>query len=79
MNNRLDRIEMELSALTTRVAVVEELSKTRQEHTDKQILEIKASLVEISRNTTWLVRLIVGSIISAFLVWIFNGGLAGAS
>lgn len=77
MSPRLDRIEEEVRRLSTRVAVVEELGKTQQKHTDQQINEIKASLTEIKNNTTWLVRLIIGSIISSILLWIYNGGLAG--
>lgn len=79
MKDRLDRIEFEVNGIITRLTVVEQLMKDRQERTDKEIAEIKSSLKEINRNTTWLVRLIIGSIISGFLLWVINGGMAGAS
>jgi len=79
MKDRLDRIEFEVNGIITRLTVVEQLMKDRQERTDKEIAEIKSALKEINRNTTWLVRLIIGSIISGFLLWVINGGMAGAS
>lgn len=48
--------------------------ETRTTVNEKDIVNINKLLDKISANTTWILRLIVGSLIGAALTFLFKGG-----
>lgn len=63
-DNRLDKLELRVNSLETRLAIAE-----------TNIKEIYKSLDSIKNNTTWILRIIIGAIIGALLTLILKGGL----
>jgi chromosome segregation ATPase len=64
MEQRLEKLEHRVSALETRVAVAE-----------TNIKDIKADLDSIKNNTTWILRLVIGTIITALVGLVIKGGM----
>lgn len=64
IDNRLDKIEIRISDLEKNAAV-EEVHRTN----------VESRLGKIETNLTWLVRLMVGAIISAGLAFLLNGSV----
>lgn len=64
VEGRLDKIELRIADLEKNAAV-EEVHRTN----------VELRLGKIETNLTWLVRLVVGAIISAGLAFLLNGGL----
>ncbi|WP_281487027.1 hemolysin XhlA family protein [Lysinibacillus sphaericus] len=64
MEQRMERLETDMTDVKTRLAVVE-----------LNIKEIREDLGGIKDNTTWILRLLIGGLASAVLAFIIKGGL----
>lgn len=64
VDKRVVKLESDVSDLKTRMAVAE-----------AGIKDVKEDLSSIKNNTNWILRLIVGAIISALLGLIVKGGM----
>lgn len=64
VNKRVVKLESDVSDLKTRMAVAE-----------AGIKDVKEDLSSIKNNTNWILRLIVGAIVSALLGLIIKGGV----
>ncbi|AZU62431.1 hemolysin XhlA family protein [Neobacillus mesonae] len=62
MDKRLDKIEDNMSDVKSRIAVAETTIK-----------DVKEDIVSIKDNTTWILRIIVGAIITTLLGLIIKG------
>ena len=62
--SRLKKVEGDVSDLKIRMAVAE-----------SNIKEIKEDVSSIKGNTTWILRLVIGGLISAAITFIAKGGL----
>lgn len=64
VDKRVVKLESDVSDLKTRMAVAE-----------AGIKDVKEDLSSIKNNTNWILRLIVGAIVSALLGLIVKGGV----
>lgn len=64
VDKRVVKLESDVSDLKTRMAVAE-----------AGIKDVKEDLSSIKNNTNWILRLIVGAIVSALLGLIVKGGI----
>lgn len=64
VNERVIKLESDVSDLKTRMAVAE-----------AGIKDVKEDLSSIKNNTNWILRLIVGAIVTALLGLIVKGGV----
>lgn len=64
MEDRVQKLESDMVDVKTRLAVAE-----------SNIKEIYKTLDKINNNTTWILRLIIGTIIAALLGLIIQGGI----
>ncbi|PIJ96855.1 hemolysin XhlA family protein [Lysinibacillus sphaericus] len=64
MEQRMERLETDMTDVKTRLAVVE-----------LNIKEIREDLGGIKDNTTWILRLLIAGLASAVLAFIIKGGL----
>lgn len=64
MEERVGKLEGDVSDLKTRVAVAEAGLK-----------DVKEDISSIKGNTTWILRLVIGAIIAALLGLIIKGGI----
>lgn len=64
MEPEIAKIKEDVAELKTRMAVAE-----------SSIKDIKEDLSSIKSNTTWIIRLIVGAIILAFIGFAMQGGI----
>ncbi|AZU62401.1 hemolysin XhlA family protein [Neobacillus mesonae] len=62
MDKRLDKLEDDISDVKTRIAVAE-----------TNIKDVKEDIASIKSNTTWILRIIVGAIITTLLGLIIKG------
>lgn len=64
MEDRVLKLENEMSDVRTRLAVAE-----------SNIKDVKEDISSIKSNTTWILRIVVGAIVSAVLTLIIKGGI----
>ncbi|MFU8647091.1 hemolysin XhlA family protein [Lysinibacillus sp. fkY74-1] len=64
MDQRIERLETDMTDVKTRLAVAE-----------SNIKEIREDLGETKDNTIWILRLLIGGLASAVLAFIIQGGL----
>lgn len=64
MDERVSRIESDVSDIKTRLAVAE-----------SNIKDVKEDISSIKGNTTWTLRIIIGAIILALMGLILKGGV----
>lgn len=64
MENRVTKLEHDVTDLKTRMAVAE-----------NSIKDVKEDLSAIKSNTTWILRIIIGTIVAALLGLLFKGGM----
>ncbi|WGT38231.1 hemolysin XhlA family protein [Lysinibacillus sp. 1 U-2021] len=64
MEQRMERLETDMTDVKTRLAVAE-----------SNIKEIREDIGGIKDNTTWILRLLIGGLISAIFAFIIKGGL----
>jgi hypothetical protein len=64
VEDRVQKLESDMVDVKTRLAVAE-----------SNIKEIYKTLDKINNNTTWILRLIIGTIIAALLGLIIQGGI----
>lgn len=64
VNKRVVKLESDVNDLKTRMAVAE-----------AGIKDVKEDLSSIKNNTNWILRLIVGAIVTALLGLIIKGGM----
>lgn len=64
VNKRVVKLESDVSDLKTRMAVAE-----------AGIKDVKEDLSSIKSNTNWILRLIIGAIVTALLGLIIKGGV----
>ncbi|GIN42185.1 hypothetical protein J19TS1_51340 [Heyndrickxia oleronia] len=58
------KLENEISEVKTRLAVAESTIK-----------DLKEDIASIKSNTTWILRIVIGAVISSILGLIINGGI----
>lgn len=63
-SHRIAKLENDMSDVKSRLAVAE-----------SSIKEIKEDVGDIKDNTTWILRLLVGGLIGAFITFVLSGGL----
>jgi hypothetical protein len=64
MEERVQRLEVDMVDVKTRLAVAE-----------SNIKDMREDISAIKNNTTWILRLIVGGIVGALLTFIIRGGV----
>lgn len=64
MDDRVTKLEYDMTDVKTRLAVAEAGLK-----------DMKEDMQSIKNNTTWLLRLVIGAIIGAVLALVFKGGV----
>ncbi|MEK0285908.1 hemolysin XhlA family protein [Caldifermentibacillus hisashii] len=64
MDDRVTKLEYDMTDVKTRLAVAEAGLK-----------DMKEDMQSIKNNTTWLLRLVIGAIISAVLALVLKGGV----
>lgn len=64
MEDRVIKLESDMSDVKTRLAVAEAGLK-----------DMKEDMQSIKNNTTWLLRLVIGAIIGAVLALVLKGGV----
>lgn len=64
MEQRVSNLEKDMVDVKTRLAVAE-----------SNIKDIKEDVSDIKNNTVWIIRLIVGGIVTAILGFLINGGM----
>ncbi|MGE7985156.1 hemolysin XhlA family protein [Lysinibacillus fusiformis] len=64
MEQRMERLETDMTDVKTRLAVAE-----------SNIKEIREDIGGIKDNTTWILRLLIGGLVSAMVAFIIKGGL----
>ncbi|MCM3455667.1 hemolysin XhlA family protein [Heyndrickxia oleronia] len=64
MEERILKLENEISEVKTRLAVAESTIK-----------DLKEDIASIKSNTTWILRIVIGAVISSILGLIINGGI----
>ena len=61
---RVTKLEADMTDVKTRLAVAE-----------SNIKDVREDLTSIKANTTWILRIVIGAIISAVLALILKGGV----
>lgn len=64
MEERVSKLESDISDVKTRLAVAE-----------SNIKDIKEDIASIKNNTTWILRIVIGAVVSAVLGLIIKGGM----
>lgn len=64
MEQRMERLENDMTDVKTRLAVAE-----------SNIKEIREDIGGIKDNTTWILRLVIGGLVGALLTFIIKGGM----
>lgn len=64
MEQRMGRLENDMTDVKTRLAVAE-----------SNIKEIREDIGGIKDNTTWILRLLIGGLVGAMVAFIIKGGL----
>ncbi|WP_418301275.1 hemolysin XhlA family protein [Lysinibacillus fusiformis] len=64
MEQRMGKLENDMTDVKTRLAVAE-----------SNIKEIREDIGGIKDNTTWILRLLIGGLVSAMVAFIIKGGL----
>ena len=64
MEQRVGKLENDMTDVKTRLAVAE-----------SNIKEIREDIGGIKDNTTWILRLLIGGLVSAMVAFIIKGGL----
>ncbi|EFI68463.1 Phage-related XpaF1 protein, involved in cell lysis [Lysinibacillus fusiformis ZC1] len=64
MEQRVGKLENDMTDVKTQLAVAE-----------SNIKEIREDIGRIKDNTTWILRLLIGGLVSAILPFIIKGGL----
>ncbi|MEK5171913.1 hemolysin XhlA family protein [Heyndrickxia sp. FSL W8-0496] len=64
MEERILKLENEISEVKTRLAVAESTIK-----------DLKEDIASIKSNTTWILRIVIGAVISSIPGLIINGGI----
>lgn len=64
MDQRVEKLEVEMSDVKTRLAVAE-----------SNIKDIKEDISSIKSNTTWLLRIVLGAIVLAIMGLVIKGGV----
>lgn len=64
MEQRMGRLENDMTDVKTRLAVAE-----------SNIKEIREDIGGIKDNTTWILRLVIGGLVGALLTFIIKGGM----
>ncbi|WP_342540551.1 hemolysin XhlA family protein [Heyndrickxia sp. FSL K6-6286] len=64
MEERILKLENEISEVKIRLAVAESTIK-----------DLKEDIASIKSNTTWILRIVIGAVISSILGLIINGGI----
>lgn len=64
MEDRVSKLEGDVSDLKTRMAVAE-----------SSIKDVKEDISSIKNNTTWILRLIIGAFIMALIGLVWKGGV----
>ncbi|MCS5499794.1 hemolysin XhlA family protein [Lysinibacillus sp. A4] len=64
MDQRIERLETDMTDVKTRLAVAE-----------SNIKEIREDIGGIKDNTTWILRLVIGGLVGALLTFIIKGGM----
>ncbi|MDC6267996.1 hemolysin XhlA family protein [Lysinibacillus sp. FSL R7-0073] len=64
MDQRIERLETDMTDVKTRLAVAE-----------SNIKEIREDIGGIKDNTTWILRLLIGGLVGAMVAFIIKGGL----
>ncbi|SPT99266.1 XpaF1 protein [Lysinibacillus capsici] len=64
MEQRMERLETDMTDVKTRLAVAE-----------SNIKEIREDIGGIKDNTTWILRLVIGGLVGALLTFIIKGGM----
>ncbi|MEK6452629.1 hemolysin XhlA family protein [Caldifermentibacillus hisashii] len=64
MDDRVTKLEYDMTDVKTRLAVAEAGLK-----------DMKEDMQSIKNNTTWLLRLVIGAIIGAVLALVLKGGV----
>ncbi|MCI1615891.1 hemolysin XhlA family protein [Heyndrickxia oleronia] len=64
MEERILKLENEISEVKTRLAVAESTIK-----------DLKEDIASIKSNTTWILRIVIGAVISSILGLIIHGGI----
>ena len=64
MENRVAKLESDMTEVKTRLAVAE-----------SSIKDVKEDISSIKNNTNWILRLVVGAIVGAVLSLIIRGGV----
>ncbi|MED4888925.1 hemolysin XhlA family protein [Lysinibacillus fusiformis] len=64
MDQRIERLETDMTDVKTRLAVAE-----------SNIKEIREDIGGIKDNTTWILRLLIGGLVGALVAFIIKGGL----
>ncbi|MFA1738777.1 hemolysin XhlA family protein [Lysinibacillus fusiformis] len=64
MDQRIERLETDMTDVKTRIAVAE-----------SNIKEIREDIGGIKDNTTWILRLLIGGLVGAMVAFIIKGGL----
>lgn len=64
MEQRMGRLENDMTDVKTRLAVAE-----------SNIREIREDIGGIKDNTTWILRLVIGGLVGAMLTFIIKGGM----
>ena len=78
---RLDRLDRDIAELkhahknmAAKIGVMETQDAVATVHREN----VEKRLTSIEDTLKWLVRLVVGAIVLAFLAWVLGGGLSGA-
>ncbi|MCM3240636.1 hemolysin XhlA family protein [Heyndrickxia oleronia] len=64
MEERVSKLESEISEVKTRLAVAE-----------SSIRDIKEDIASIKSSTTWILRIVIGAVVSAVIGLIIKGGI----
>jgi len=64
VEHRIEKLEADVSELKTRMAVAE-----------SNIKDIREDITSIKSNTTWILRLIIGAIVTGVLGLLIKGGI----
>lgn len=71
MEHRVNKLENEISNINGDIVDI----KSRLAVAESNIKDIKEDLSSIKNNTAWILRLILGAIITGLLTLLFKGGV----
>lgn len=79
-DKNIERIEARLTEHDRAIAGLQRDIAVRNErdiHIDNQLTTIKSEVKGINDNFKWAARAFFGSMIVAFMTWVYSGGLSG--